>query len=113
MSASMLPEAGHRGTNAAPTPARVTPTPRNKVVAASAGAAFGSAVGAIVAWLLQTLLTKAGLELPPEVKSAIAVVIATIVTMMAGYYTPPGANETAITGDDGKVRSALKASNEP
>ena len=56
---------------------------------------------------------KAGLDLPPEVKSAIAVVIATLVTMMAGYYTPPGASETTITGSDGQVRSALKDSNGP
>ena len=84
-----------------------TGTPKNKVVAAAAGAASGSALAVILTWLLALALKQGGVTLPDNVEAAFVAVFSTVATLLAGYFTPPGANEGSIVGSDGKVRSGL------
>lgn len=77
-----VPPAGaeaNRSPSAAPTP---------KVLAGSAGAGLGGAVGAVVVWALGA----AGLSVPPEIGIAISTICSVLIGFAAGYFTPPRAN---------------------
>ncbi len=89
-------------------PMRATATPKNKVIAATTGAAVGSSVAVIFVWILQTILDRAGIHMDKEVATAFSVVFTAVVTMLAGYYTPPGASEGVLVDPNGNVKSALK-----
>jgi hypothetical protein len=82
-----------------------TNSPKNKVIAATGGAAIGSAVAVILTWIVTAAFTKVGISLPENVSNAFSVIFTTITTFLAGYYTPAGANEGVVTVN-GQVKSA-------
>lgn len=88
---------------------RSTAAPKTKVVAATGGAAIGSSVSLILLWIMQTVLH---ISMPDNVHDAFNVIFTTVVTGLAGYYTPPGENEGVVV-EDGKVRSALRTPKDP
>ncbi len=61
--------------------------PAQKVWAAT----IGAAVSTIIIWILNTFVLK-GTPIPPEVTGAITVII----TFLAGYITPPAAQDQII-----------------
>ena len=69
-----------------------TSTPKKKVLAATGGAAVGSAAAVVLVWTVQ----KAGLDVPANVADALNVVVTAILTFVAGWFTPPGAGEVNI-----------------
>jgi hypothetical protein len=87
---------------------QATASPKTKVIAATGGAAVGSAFSVVLTWVLASALNKLGLTLPDNVTAAFNTIFTTIVTLAAGYYTPPGVSEGVIVDDKGNVRSALK-----
>jgi hypothetical protein len=64
--------------------------------------------GDVNGYILASALNKFGLTLPDNVTEAFNTIFTTIVTLAAGYYTPPGASEGVVVDDTGSVRSALK-----
>ena len=64
--------------------------------------------GDVNGYILASALNKFGLTLPDNVTEAFNTIFTTIVTLAAGYYTPPGASEGVVVDDTGRVRSALK-----
>jgi hypothetical protein len=82
----------------------VTATPKNKVIAATGGAAVGSAVSVIILWLLTAY---GHITFPQEVSDALSTLFTTIVTGAVGYIVPPGASEGSVVDASGKVKSAL------
>ncbi len=89
----------------------LTPTaaPKTKVIAATGGAAVGSAASVVLLWILKSVLHKFGIDPPEDVDAAFTSIFTTIATGLAGYYTPPGLNEGVVVDEDGKVKSALKS----
>jgi hypothetical protein len=85
-----------------------TASPKTKVIAATGGAAVGSAFSVVLIWILGSVLNKLGITLPDNVTAAFNTIFTTIVTLAAGYYTPPGASEGVVVNENGSVRSALK-----
>jgi hypothetical protein len=83
-------------------------TPKTKVIAATGGAALGSAFSVVLTWILGLALKKIDLTLPDNVTEAFNTIFTTIVTFAAGYYTPPSASERVIVDEKGSVRSAVK-----
>lgn len=83
-----------------------TPTsaPQRKVLAATGGAAVATAVATLVLWGLDPAST-----LPPGVREAISTLVVAVFTFLAGYFTPPGAAETAVRTEDGRTVSAVAA----
>jgi hypothetical protein len=75
----------------------LTPTP--KVLGATAGAAFGGAVGTVLTWAVDNYHLLSGQPLPSEVKAAIAVIITTIISYAGGWFVRPNPNHTAILQD--------------
>lgn len=57
-----------------------TNTPKNKVLAATGGAAVGSAVAVVLIWAIQ----KAGIEVPANVADALSVILTAILTFVSG-----------------------------
>lgn len=82
--------------------------PRRKVIAATSGAAVGSAVAVILTWLLEIGMLKAGITLPDQIKIAFNSIFTTLSAFIFGYYTSPGISEAVIQNQDGRPRSALK-----
>lgn len=70
-------EAPNRSPSAAPQP---------KVIAGTAGAGLGSAIGLVLPWLVKVAF---GVEMPPEVAVGFAGILSVIGTFAAGYLTPP------------------------
>lgn len=60
--------------------------PVPKVLASTAGAGLGGALGTILVWLLSAN----GIEVPESVGAAFDTVLAVVVAFVAGYLTPPG-----------------------
>src|SRR5205085_1359128 len=91
-------------------PEQIAPTsaPRQKVVAATGGSAVGAALSVITFWALQGIFSKAQITIPGEVKDALTLLITTLFTYLAGYYTPPGASEAVVKADDGSMKSATR-----
>ena len=89
-----------------PTP---TNTPKNKVLAATGGAAVGSAISVILIWTIQ----KAGLEVPANVADALGVITTAILTFVSGWAVPPGAGEVNIAACDGTVASGVMPTPSP
>lgn len=87
--------------------ATATSAPKQKVVAATAGAGFGSALSVILVYLVEQTTHH---DLPVEIKDALQIVIPTIVSFLAGYFTPPGKSEANAVTADNKVVSAKLAS---
>jgi hypothetical protein len=87
---------------------KVTSTPKNKVVAATGGAAVGSAFAVIITWALNALSDSFQVELPADVSTSLSLIFTSIATFLAGYYTPPGANEGSVVSDDGRVKAAVQ-----
>lgn len=80
-----------------------TNTPKTKVLAATGGAAVGSAVAVILIWAIQ----KTGLEVPTNVADALGVITTAVLTFVSGWAMPPGAGEVNIMAHDGTVASAV------
>jgi len=72
--------------------AQPTRTPTNKTLAATGGSAVGGAIATIVIYLIEQHSSK----LPEPVAGAITVLIASAVTFLAGYLTPPGTSEGVV-----------------
>ena len=87
---------------------QATASPKTKVIAATGGAAVGSAFSVILTWILAAALKKLDLALPDNVTAAFNTIFTTIVTLAAGYYTPPSASEGVIVDEKGSVRSAYQ-----
>lgn len=85
-----------------------TSAPKNKVVAATGGAAIGSAIAVVITWILTSILEHFAVKIPVDVTTAISSIFTTLTAFLAGYYTPPGANEGVVTMPDGTVKSAVK-----
>jgi hypothetical protein len=94
-----------------PEPA-VEPTraPQKKVIAATGGAALGSAIAVILMWIIDSLFKQLGISMPDEVRTALTTVFTTISTFAGGYYTPPGSDEV-VTTLNGKLVSGVKRAN--
>ena len=80
-----------------------TSTPKNKVVAATGGAAVGAALAIILTWAIQ----KAGVDVPANVADALSVVITAILTFLSGWSMPPGAGEVNLMARDGSIASGV------
>ena len=80
-----------------------TNTPKSKVLAATGGAAVGSAVAVVLIWAIQ----KMGIEVPADVTEALGVILTAILTFVSGWSMPPGAGEVNITARDGTVTSGV------
>ncbi len=89
-------------------PMTATSMPKTKVVAATGGAAVGSALSVVVLWILQSALAQLHIEVPPSVLDAITAIFTAGSTFAAGYYVPPGADEGTVIAD-GKAKSAVRA----
>src|SRR4051812_12784557 len=91
-----------------PTPSpqkQSTPSPQKKVIAATGGAAVGSALATLILFLLKRIFGEA--NVPAEVSGALNVIFTSIFTLSAGYYTPPAASEgTIVDPNDGSTKSA-------
>jgi hypothetical protein len=87
-----------------------TATPKNKVVAATGGAAVGSAIAVILTWILSSFLKRYNIDLPNEVTTAFNAIFTSVGTFAAGYYVPPGTSEGVIIAADGSAKSATKSS---
>jgi hypothetical protein len=85
---------------------QATAAPKNKVIAATGGAAVGSAISVIILWILTTF---GHVTFPQDVTNALSTLFTTIVTFLVGYIVPPGANEGTVVDEAGKVKSALKS----
>jgi hypothetical protein len=88
---------------------RQTTAPKNKVVAATGGAAVGSAIAVILTWILSSVLQGYNIDLPTQVTSAFTAIFTSVGTFVAGYYMPPGASEGVIIAPDGSAKSATKS----
>lgn len=86
----------------------VTSTPKNKVLAATGGAAFGGAISVVTIWVLKSLLSLKNITLPDDVESACTTIVTVLTTFIAGYQTPPGANEGVVVATDGSIKSAKR-----
>ncbi len=86
-----------------------TSAPKNKVIAATGGAAVGSALAVILTWILGLILGKLNITITNDVSSAFEVIFTSAATLAAGYYTPPGASEGVVVQPDGSVKSAIKS----
>ena len=88
-----------------PDPANPNPqktnVPTNKTLAATGGSIVGAAISTIVIYLIDPTG-----KLPPSVSGAITVLVTAIVTFIAGYFTPHGANEGVVNGASVKLVSA-------
>lgn len=82
--------------------AQATNTPTNKTLAATGGSVVGSAISTIVIYLIERKWGK----LPEPVSGAIGILITAVVTFVAGYFTPHGANEAIIKNAAGQLVSA-------
>lgn len=89
-------------------PMAATGVPKNKVVAATGGAAVGSSIAIIVTWFVESGFAHLQIQVPQTVLEAITVLVTTIATFAAGYMVPPGANEGSIVTQDGSVKSAVR-----
>jgi hypothetical protein len=85
-----------------------TAMPKTKVVAATGGAALGSAFSVILIWILQSGLAELQIEMPPAVLDAFTAIFTALAAFAAGYYTPPGVDEGVVVDHDGKVKSAVR-----
>ena len=86
---------------------QTTAAPKKKVIAATGGAAVGSAVSVIILWMLTAY---GHVTLPPEVSNALGTIFTTVVTGFAGYFVPPGADEGSVLDASGNVKSAQTSS---
>jgi hypothetical protein len=75
---------------------QATASPKTK---ATGGAAVGSAFSIVLIWVLALALNKFGLTLPDNATAAFNTIFTTIVTLAAGYYTPPGVSEGVIVDE--------------
>ncbi len=64
--------------------------PAQKVVAAT----LGAAVATIVIWILNSYVLKS--PLPEAVAGAVTVIVTTLVTFLAGYFTSPAAADQIV-----------------
>lgn len=58
-------------------------TPQPKVVAATSGAAVGTALAVVVCWIVEAV---SGVDIPSAVEGAAAVIFGTGVAFLGGYY---------------------------
>jgi multisubunit Na+/H+ antiporter MnhB subunit len=72
--------------------AQKTNVPTNKTLAATGGSVVGSAIATIVLYMVEQHWGK----LPEAVSGAVTVLVTAIVTFIAGYFTPHGANEVVL-----------------
>jgi hypothetical protein len=86
-----------------------TSSPKNKVIAATGGAAVGSASSVILIWLLTSVLGEFQIKPPQGVLDAFNTIFTTLATLAAAYFTPPGANEGVVIDANGKVKSAISS----
>lgn len=85
-----------------------TAAPQRKVIAATGGAAVGSAVALIVTWILGGAFAKLGLPFPENIQSAFNTVFTTLSAFMFGYYTSPDIGEAVTLDVAGNPVAALR-----
>ena len=78
--------------------AEPTNVPSQKTLAATGGSAVGSALATILLYWLDP-----SSQLPPEVRTAVTVLISAAFTFLAGYITPPSSKEAVVKSASGKV----------
>ena len=78
--------------------AQPTNVPTNKTLAATGGSVVGGALATIIIYFIEQHSGK----LPDPVASAITVLMSAVVTFMAGWLTPHGANEVIMKDASGK-----------
>lgn len=88
-------------------PAQTT-APQRKVIAATGGAAVGSAVAVILTWVLGGVLAKLGLPFPDNIQSAFNTVFTTLSAFTFGYYTSPAMGEAVALDAAGNPVAAVR-----
>ncbi len=78
-----------------------TKVPTNKTLAATGGSAVGGAIAIITVYVIEQHWGK----LPQTVVGAITALISAIVTLIAGWLMPHGANEVIMKDASGKMVS--------